>query len=148
MKRFSKLIRLNRYLKDFSLPENYGIVPIRAVETGDATTRLAKASGYQVVIARPECVQEGDTDGARDFISTAFFVLYKVNGAARTQEKEDECYDTCLEIAEAVVGILSQDITCGDCQLIGSLDISSVNIVPVYSVFGGWSGYSLEIQFE
>ena len=52
-------------------------------------------------------------------------------------QKIKDFVDSQLKISEAA----SSAITSG-------MDLSSVNTVPEYSIFGGWSGYSIELTFE
>ena len=147
MKRLQKLIRLNRYIESLRIPNRPDIEPIRVVEQGDATTRLTNASGDQVLIARPECVQRGGTDNPMDEIAMAFFCLAKINSQSWTQELSDETYDRLLEIANDLLKRLCDDLT-GSCTLLSGLSLEGVNIIPEYSIFGSWSGWSVEITFR
>ena len=147
MKRLSKLKNLNRYLKTFAIPEHPDIRPIRIVDQGDATSRLSKASGDQVLIALPECNQSGSTDQWREQISFAFFIIARVNNQMRNPEVEDESYSRLLDIADILLERLCDDMEDRPCGFLGGLELSDINIIPEYSIFGGWSGYSIEIVF-
>ena len=81
MKRFQRLISLTEYIEGFTLPE-LGIRPIVTTAQADATSKLQHLSGVQVLAARPECRQQGDTDSYSSVISPAFFVVAKGLGAA------------------------------------------------------------------
>lgn len=142
MKRFERLQNLNRWLKSFQVE---GASIIRCVNQGDATTKLANAVGDQVVIARPECFQRGDTDSYDDTLSLAFFVLAHDMGSASTPEQEDEKYEALLELANDVVGRLEDALSSGECGYLAGMSLESVNIVPELSQFGGWFGYSIDI---
>lgn len=151
MKRLSKLIRLTNYLAGFRLPDYPDIVPVRVVDQENATSQLGSdAAGDQLLIAVPEDREYGqNTDSFSDTLSTAFFVLAKINGPAWTQALADETYSRLLEVSQAILEKLDEDLTGGDigrpCPLLAGLTLTDVNIVPEYSVFGGWSGWSIEI---
>lgn len=145
MKRFARLQRLNEWLSAFQLE---GASVIRCVNQGDATTKLANASGNQVVIARPECFQRGDTDTFGDTLSLAFFVLAHELGSAATPTLEDEMYATLLELSNKVVATLDNALTSGSCNYLSGLSLENVNIVPELSLFGGWFGYSIDITLS
>ncbi len=151
MKRLQKLIRLNEYLVRFSLTDFPEITPKRVVDQENSTSVLAKAAGDQILIALPEVSESGEnTDSFTDSLSLAFFVLAKINGPARTQASADEAYARLLELCQAVLVRLSEDLTsaANPCALIGGLRLTNATVVPQYSVFGGWSGYSIEITLE
>lgn len=151
MKRLSKLKRLNEYLVGFRIPGYPNIVPVRVVDQENATGQLASdASGDQVLIAIPEAQDYGrNTDSFSETLSTAFFVLANINGPARTQELADETYLRLLDVSQAILDKLDADLTGGEigdpCPYLAGLTLTDLNIMPVYSVFGGWSGWSIEI---
>ena len=148
MKRLSRLIKVNDYLRTFTVPDHRGLIPIRVVDQGDATSRLSNATGEQVVIALPECTQRGGTDSYVDNIALAFFVLAKITGPARTQELADATFARLLDIANAIVERFCDDMSAGHCPLLNGLSLGSLNVMPEYSLFGGWSGWSVEITHE
>lgn len=146
MKRFERLQKLNSWLAAFQVN---GASVIRCTNQGDATTKLSDAVGNQVVIARPECFQQGEsTDVYNDTLSLAFFVLSKDLGSAATYAEEDEKYAELLELSNSVVSALEESLTSGDCGYLAGFDLSSVNIVPELSLFGGWFGYSIDITLS
>lgn len=145
MKRLEKLHRANEYLKGFRL-NGSGIVPLRVVSQADATGRLSRLSGDQILIARPELHQSGDSDRHRDSISLAFFVLSKDLGPASSPEAEDELFGRLETIASDVLTKLAYDTTA--CGLLAGLSLTSADVVPENTVFGGWVGYSLDITLE
>lgn len=147
MKRLQKLIRLNRYLQDFDIPEYPGISPIRVVAAGDATSRLSKVLGDQVLIAIPELEQDCDEDSVTDTLTLAFFVIAKISGPARTQQLQDQTFDRLLEVADAILRKLITDMTGLPCEGLAGLSMRNVKVVPEESIFGGWSGWSIEIVF-
>ena len=147
MKRFQKLIKLTEYIGGFSLPAR-GITPLMTTAQSDATSKLAHLSGIQVLAARPECRQQGDSDSYSSVISTAFFVVSKALGAANTPERESRQYGELLDIAAEIVERITEDATSGNCGLLSGLSLSAVEIVPEASIFGGWLGYSLELTFD
>ena len=53
-----------------------------------------------------------------------------------------------LLIADAILGKISDDTSRNDCNLVSGLSLSSVQITPEASLFGGWSGWSVELSFE
>lgn len=145
MKRFQRLISLTKYIEGFSLP---GISPIVTTAQSDATSKLQHLSGVQVLAARPECRQQGDSDSYSSVLSTAFFVIDKSLAQASTPELERRQYAELLEIAALIVDRIADDADSGSCGLLAGLSIAAVEIVPEASVFGGWLGYSVEITFE
>lgn len=147
MKRLTKLASLNEFLRLFRLPGFPDITPIYAVGQGDATGRLAKAQGDQLVIAMPESMVSGnDNDSFSETLTLAFFALCKSNPAARTGESEDEDYSRTLAMVSDAVSMLDEAITGAGCGALAGLGITSVSAVPEYSIFGGWSGWSVEIS--
>lgn len=147
MKRFQRLISLTEYIEGFSLPE-LGIRPIVTTAQADATSKLQHLSGVQVLAARPECRQQGDSDSYSSVISTAFFVVSKGLGPAATPERERRQFSELLDIASRIVERVSGDSTSGACGLLSGMSLAAVEIVPEASIFGGWLGYSVELSFE
>lgn len=150
MKRLSKLRKLTEYLSSFRIPDRPAITPVRVVDGENATSQLGRVSGDQVLVALPQAQDYGqDTDTFSESVSTAFFVLAKINGSARTPASADEAYLRLLEISQEILDKLEDDLSGGEsgapCPLLAGLALTDVNIVPEYSVFGGWSGWSIEI---
>lgn len=147
MKRFQRLIRLNKYISHFETPESR-LKALVSTASSDATSMLAHLSGFQIVAARPEERQDGGLDNFTSSTSTAFFIVCPKLGSASTPELETEHYSRALEIADEVIGKITDDASSGNCNLLSGLSISSVDIVPEASIFGGWMGYSIEIIFD
>lgn len=145
MKRFQRLISLTEYIEGFSLP---GISPIVTTAQSDATSKLQHLSGVQVLAARPECRQQGDSDSYSSVLSTAFFVVAKGLGPAGTPERERKQYGELLDIASQIVERVTADSTFPTCGLLSGMSLAAVEIVPEASIFGGWLGYSVELTFE
>lgn len=146
MKRLQKLKKLTEYLVGFRLQGYPDIKPIRVVDQENATGQLTKASGDQVLTAMPEAQDYGrDTDSFSESVSTAIFVLAKINGPARTPELADATYLRLLEIAQAILDKLDEDLSSGTCPLLHGFTLTDLNVIPEYSMFGGWSGWSIEI---
>lgn len=146
MKRLQRLINLNKYLREFSLP-NQSI--IRATDQGDVTGRLARVAGDQLVIAMPELSLEGaDNDTFTGEISMAFFAIFKAGAAARTEETDKRDFSRMEGLISDALSMLDRTMGEQQCHLLGGLRISSLYVVPEYSIFGGWSGYSAEIRFS
>ena len=153
MKRLSKLRKLTEYLSAFRLEDWPGIVPVRVVDNENATSQLSKAYGDQLLVALPEARDAGNTtDSFRESVSAAFFALAKINGPARTVKLADETYLRLLEVSQAILDRLEEDLTGGEtgmpCPLLAGLSLTDVNVVPEYSIFGGWSGWSVEITLD
>lgn len=145
--RLRNLHNLNTFLQSFTVADlDCGFHYV--TDQGDATTTLDKLSGDQVLLARPESRQYGDSDGYQETIDTAVFVLAKDLGAGRTQEKEDAQFDRLEEIADVVLSKIDNAVTSGDCPLLAGFVISDVVIVPEKQIFGSWQGYSLAITFK
>ncbi len=153
MKRLQKLKRLTEYLEAFRLPDWPEIVPVRVVDGENATSQLARAAGDQVLAALPQSREYGtDSDSFSGSLSTAFFVLAKINGPARTAALADETYLRLLDVSQSILDRLTSDLAGGDvgapCPLLAGLTLTDVEIIPEYSVFGGWSGWSIEVTFS
>lgn len=145
MKRLEILRRVNKYLIGFRCPD-CDLIPVIVTAQGDATSRLAKLAGDQILAARPETHQEGDSDGHGDEISLAFFVLAKDLGPAYTPELENETYERLADISSSVLTKFTEDTT--RCSLLAGLSLASVDVVPESSLFGGWIGYSIDITLK
>ena len=151
MKRLLRLARVTEYLHRFRVPSCPDIVPIMTVNQENATSQLAKASsGDQLLIALPEGRSGGrDSDTFDESVSFAFFALAKINGPTRTPESAQAAYDRLLKLLDACLDQLVLDLTQGDpCEPIMGLELTKADVVPEYSVFGGWSGYYVEIVLE
>ena len=142
MKIVKNLKRVNSYVRGFELED---IRPVIVTSQGDAVTKLAFAKGDQILIARPEMAADGDADAMTGHITFALFVLSKLNDPASTAEKEEAAFDRLENLADKILDRIVADITEGGCPLLCGLDLRSVDIVPESSLFGGWSGYSIEI---
>lgn len=145
MKRLDILQRVNRYLTGFRIPGS-DIVPVLVTAQGDATSRLAMLAGDQILIARAETHQKGDSDIHNDEISLAFFVLTPELGPAYTPELENETYERLAGLASDVMTRFTDDTT--RCSQLAGLSLASVDIVPESSLFGGWMGYSIDILLK
>ena len=146
MKRLTKYNDLYKYLEAFRIDDS--IRPVMTTDNNDATSNLATASGIQVLFARPEMKQDGRADNHHSLIGTLAFVLEKGLGSANTKSKENEQYARLRGYAENILSRIEQDTTSGACNLLSGLDLVSAEIIPVISVFGGWLGYSIEMEFE
>ncbi|MBQ3439198.1 MAG: hypothetical protein IJG35_04370 [Bacteroidales bacterium] len=153
MKRLQRLAKVTDYVYRFRVPSCPDITPIITVNQENATSQLARSSGDQLLIALPEGRCSGaDTDGCDESVSFAIFVLSKVNGPARTNESAQVAYGRLLGILDACLERLTDDLigeeTGAPCPQLTGLDLTMVDVVPEYSVFGGWSGYYAEIVLE
>lgn len=147
MRRFEKLTNLSLYLAQFR-PKCFDGQPILVVNQGKATSRLVNRKGVQVVIARPEEHQTGNSDSYVSDMQTAIFVLEKDLTSDRTDETENEQYARLLDIAVGIMTEIEADVTASCNEYLRGLSLTSAGIVPEASLFGGWSGYSIEISFE
>lgn len=147
MKRLEKLTDLTRYLTEFR-PDDPGIIPLRVVNHTQATSRLVNRSGTQVLIARPEVEQSGNSDTYTASYSTAIFVLEKNLDADRTDQREDELYGRLLDLASELLTKIENDTGNFDNPYMRDMTIASIEITPETSIFGGWCGYSIGISFS
>lgn len=146
MRRLENLNNLTNYLTALRAP-NMEKEPLRVVDEVQATTRLAKCSGMQIVIARPELKQEGSADCYITEYSTAIFIVSKSLGAASTEEREDAQFNDLVGVACALLTKIEQDVS--SCvPLLSGLDLINVELFPVSSIFGGWNGYSIVLAFK
>lgn len=153
MNRLQKLHKLTEYLASFKMTvfedcKEVYLRPMMTTAQADATSKLAHESGVQVLIARPEGDQQGNSDYHIDSLATAIFVLEKSLGQEKTPEREDQQYSRLLQIADAILNKIADDTSGDDCNLVSGLALTSVSVVPEASIFGGWSGYSIELSFE
>lgn len=147
MKRLSRLISLNSYLRSMKLPDGTDVVHV--VDQENATAALAKAAGDHLLVAVPEISEHGrDSDSFSSTLSAAFFVLARVNGTGRTQISADAAYDRLLVLAQELLSTIEGDLTSGGCTLVAGLVLTDVQVTPIYSIFGGWSGWAVEMTFE
>lgn len=149
MKRLQRLINANRYFRNFRPASLENVDFSLVVDQENAVSVLSRASGDQVLISFPEEYEQGrNSDSFTSRISVAIFVIAKINSAAKTQKLTEESFDRMLEISQKILDALADDLSSFHCDLLSGMDLSSVNIVPEYSIFGGWSGYSIELTFE
>ena len=146
MRRLENLTNLTNYLTALRVP---GVErePLRVVDEAQATTRLARRNGVQIVIARPELKQEGTADTYVTEYSTAIFVVEKSLASASTEEREDAQFNNLVTIACDLLSQVENDATSGALGMSG-LDIVSTELFPVSSIFGGWNGYSIVLAFK
>lgn len=149
MKRLSRLKNLSEYFLSLRAPESSSAGVIHVVDQENATAALSQAAGDQILVALPEASEHGrDSDSFSSSVSAAFFVLAKINGPSRTQRIADAAYARLLDTAQELLSMIERDLTSGGCRLISGLVLSEVRTVPQYSIFGGWSGWSVELTFE
>ena len=153
MKRLQKLAKVTEYLTHFQLTEHPDISPIMTVNQENATSQLNRVSGEQLLIAMPEGRCSGqDSDAFDNSVSFAMFALSKVNTPARTPETAEIAYAKLLQILDLCLDKIVVDIQ-GDektdpCPMLAGLDLTTVDVIPEYSIFAGWSGYYMEIVLE
>jgi hypothetical protein len=145
MKRLQKLQKLSQYLEHFTIE---GATCGYVVTQADATSRLNSATGDNILLARPDLRQSGNNDFIRQDLSTAIFVLAKDLGAGRTDDLVNEEYNRLAELTDKVLEKIVEDCTNHRCGMMAGMNLISVDIVPEYSIFGGWNGYSIELKFE
>ena len=146
MKRLENLNKLTTYLTGLRVPD-MDIKPIRVVDEVQAASRLAMRHGVQIIVARPDLKQEGDSDSYTTEYSTAIFVVEKIKGASVTEESEDTQFNHLVNIACNILGKIEDDISSCSPELMG-LDLVGTELFPVSSIFGGWNGYSMVLAFR
>lgn len=140
-----KLRRVNNYVRDFQVD---GIRPIVVTRQGDATTKIARLTGDQLLVARPELSGDGTVDCLKPRVTLAFFAIAKIEGPSLTEQLENDTYDRLEVLIDKVLTRFADDITMSGCPLLNGMDLVSVDVVPESGIFGGWSGYSIEISLE
>lgn len=148
MRILQKLRNLNGYLRDLRLPWMQDVTFSYVTSQADATTRLDKASGFQVLVARPDCTINNVDDGFRKSFDTAVFVLEKDLGNGKTDKAEALQYDRAEGILDEILGKLFGDLDSDTCNALAGLSLVSVVISPEIFIFGGWNGYSAQLTFE
>ena len=153
MKRLQRLARVTEYLHRFRILERPEMKPILTVNQENVTSQLSRAAGEQLLIALPEGRMSGrDTDTFDETVSFAFFALSKVNGPARTSDTAEVAYLRLLELMAGCLEQLERDLsgvgTGAPCPFLAGLNLTTADVVPEYSIFGGWSGWYMEIVLE
>lgn len=148
MRRLRKLRNLNRYLRDLRLPMRQDVQFNYVTSQADATSRLDKASGFQVLVARPDCTLNFVDSRPLQSFDTAIFVLDKDLGNAKTDKGETIQYDKAEEILDEILGKLLADLESDTCNSLAGLTLSSAVISPEIFIYGGWNGYSMVLTFE
>lgn len=146
MKRLERLIKLTEYLTNFRL-QGLPVEPIRVINHDNATSKLTNKSGVQILMALPEARHAGNSDTYTERFSTVIFVLEKELGAARTEEKEHEQLCKLLDTSSDILTKIEQDAGDFNNPFLRDLTLDTVEIAPETSIFGGWSGYSVELGF-
>ena len=143
MNPFVKLQNLNNILSQLSFPD-LDCKTHFTTANADATSRLDKETGDQIVLARPELETSTLTSGV---ISTVIFVLSRDLGAGKTPEKECAQYERLLEKAIDIYKRI-QDLATSGCSHLGGLALTRYSVTPEISILGGWIGWSIELFFE
>lgn len=144
--RLQRITDLLTYLRDFTVP---GLPsPILGVDNAQTTSALTSKSGPQLVAAYPEVAHKGNSDTYVETLQTAFFVLDKALGAARTAEAEFDQYLRLATLADAVLTRIERDTTSPFVSPIGSLTLLTATVTPEASLFGGWVGYTIELSLQ
>lgn len=143
-----KLKRINAYLRDFSLPERPEVHFNYVTGQEDAAPRLATLAGIQVLAVRPEArVNFLDPDSPRRYIiDAAFFILEKDLGDGKTDIREREQYDRCLDVADDILSKIRED--SDSCDSLSGITLTDAEVRPEVKVFSSWNGYSLSLSFE
>ena len=145
MRRLENLVNLTNYLKDFSLSSTKVIF---AIDADNATSKLLNESKNIILVAMPELEEVGGTDTYSNSLSTAFFVLGTLSDSDKTDELELQMFLELLSISREVANKIEEDISNCTNPLVQGLRLSRVGCIPVGSVFGGWSGWSIDVSFE
>lgn len=148
MKSLTNLKRLSKYFAHFKV-DGLECGWICATGEKDATSKLDKLSGAQVLIARPEIRQNAvDSDGRDEYIDSAVFVLGRDLGLGKTDEKENAQYSVLLNIAEVVLDRIREDIDSEGCPPLAGFVLTDVQVVPEALIFGSWCGWSIDLSFR
>ena len=80
------------------------------------------------------------------FASALFIITGRLPAADPAMQ---EAYSRLLMLLQACLDKLIEDLSGGEtgapCPMLAGLDISTIDTIPEYSVFGGWSGWYMEI---
>lgn len=148
MRTLGKLRNLNGYLRDLRLPWRQDVQFSYVTSQADATSRIDKASGFQALVARPDCTVNIIDGSPRQSLDTVIFVLEKDLGNGKTDSREAMQYDKAEEILDEILGKLLGDLESDTCNALAGLTLESVVISPEVFIFGGWNGYSMRLTFE
>ena len=138
---FKKIRSISDFLKDLHLNDHELYF---STNQADATTYLSKASKKaQIIVARPEMT----CYPGHEEISSVIFILQKDLGAGNTNEKENCQYDETLVAAELIILDIEEAVGNGCSGPLPGVELESYTVTPESSVFGGWKGYSIELNF-
>lgn len=135
-----------RKLSDFLETLKIGSIVAKFTTNGaDATEQLNSAAGFQIVTSRPELQHSNGGDS----LGAVIFVLDKGLGNGKTANKENRQYGDLLELVSDVLAAIEHSTDSPTCtaSLLG-LELTSYDITPELSIFGGWIGWSIELNFE
>ncbi len=124
-----------------------GITPILAINSNQASTRLHGQTGTQVLIARPETHQSGNSDGYSEDITFAIFVIEPMMTSGRTDDLEEVQSDRLLALASEILTRIETDTTTAPSLILG-MSLSQITVDPETEIFGGWSGWSIEVSID
>ena len=149
MNSLKKLAQLNKYLRCLRLPGRQDVTFSYVTNQADATSRLDKASGAQVLMARPDCsLRSISEDHIESYLDTVIFVLDKDLGAGKTDAAEEKQYDKLEAITGDILDLIYRTIAESSCEMLSGFRLASATVTPEAMIFGGWTGYSIELSFE
>lgn len=139
---FAKLRRVSDYLRHLKTD---GHTHLFVTDQAHIVKKLTTSSGVVIAKARPELSTDGSL-GSYD-INTVIFVLHPDLGAGRTDDKEEDLYDSMLETATGIISQLRGSID-GGCTALRGISHGSISLTPTASVFGGWFGWVIDITLQ
>lgn len=99
----------------------------------------------RVLVSYPMYNDRGNTDVYSGTASVVIFVLEKTLAQQRTDAAEADQFSGILETVDELCSCIENDISNG---VLCGFDVANTQINPEYSVFGGWLGYSIEVDFR
>lgn len=99
----------------------------------------------RVLVSYPMYNDGGNTDVYSGTASVVIFVLEKTLAQQRTDAAEADQFSGILETVDELCSCIENDISNG---VLCGFDVANTQINPEYSVFGGWLGYSIEVDFR
>lgn len=109
--------------------------------------KIKDKPGINLVAVYPNHSFTGEADSYRSLHEMLFYMVTKQKEGA-SSESEIEQYattqDAVIELKEFLLGENGYDSRL--CQLFPNINITSVNIIPEYNIFGGYLGWSLALE--
>lgn len=140
------VLEFNKICKD--IVESIGIKGYVLCSTEEqGMKKLKDKSGIQLVAVYPNYSFSGQEDSYKDLHEILFYMVTRQVEGTSDDKELGQYADTQAAIMELKQYLFGEgDHDTGYCRLFPEGDISTVNIIPEYNVFGGYLGWSMVIE--